>query len=184
MNRKEFLESACGWGLCSCAVFAQPAQAAEGDDAAATELGTLKWKLDFMTHRFAKLVAVMSETLDEATLAGLFEAMGRECAKGFKHEFEPFKGDPEGFLKSVQQKWVESATWDESTGTVHVVDRSTNCTCPFVDEQKMFGHFCHCTIGWQKEAYEAVLGKPVDVEVEESILRGSKRCVFCIKVKA
>ena len=183
MNRKEFLEAACAWGVCSCAVFSQSAQAEEQADATQAELGNLKWKLDFVTQRFAKLVALMNETLDESTLAGLFESMGRECAKGFKQEFEPFKGDPEGFLKSIQQKWVQSARWDESTGTVRVVDKAKHCTCAFVNEKIMSSQFCHCSVGWQKEAYETVLGRPVDVEIEESILKGHKRCVFCIKLQ-
>jgi predicted hydrocarbon binding protein len=37
-------------------------------------------------------------------------------------------------------------------------------------------------LGWQKQTYSAILGKPVEAELEESILRGSGRCVFRIQV--
>lgn len=183
MNRKEFLEAACAWGVCSCALFSKPAQGAEESDPAQAQIGQLKWKLDFVTKRFAKLVALLHETLDESTLAQIFESMGRACAKEFKHEFEPFKGNPSGFLESIQQKWVKSATWDQSAGTVRIIDKAKHCTCAFVDEKLTPGHFCHCTIGWQKQAYETVFGQPVSVELEESILRGGEKCVFCIRLK-
>jgi hypothetical protein len=42
--------------------------------------------------------------------------------------------------------------------------------------------FCNCTLGWQKEAYSAILGRPVEAELEESILRGGSRCVFRIRI--
>jgi hypothetical protein len=40
------------------------------------------------------------------------------------------------------------------------------------------GSFCDCTLGWQEEAYSEILGRPVKAELEESILRGGKRCVY------
>ena len=36
-------------------------------------------------------------------------------------------------------------------------------------------YFCDCSVGWQKEIYESVLGKTVDVVLKESVLRGGKR---------
>ena len=34
---------------------------------------------------------------------------------------------------------------------------------------------------WQKETYESIIGKPVEVTIEESVLRGGERCSFTIK---
>lgn len=41
---------------------------------------------------------------------------------------------------------------------------------------------CNCSLGWQKRTWETVLGKKVDVELVESVLRGGKRCVFRVRV--
>jgi predicted hydrocarbon binding protein len=41
----------------------------------------------------------------------------------------------------------------------------------------------NCILGWQKAAFSTVLGKPVTVEIEESVLRGGSRCSFRIGVK-
>ena len=40
--------------------------------------------------------------------------------------------------------------------------------------------FCTCTRGWNQYALSTVLGKPVTVELEESVLRGSTRCTHRI----
>jgi len=37
-------------------------------------------------------------------------------------------------------------------------------------------------LGWQVEAYSTILERPVTAELEESILRGGKRCVYRITV--
>jgi len=36
---------------------------------------------------------------------------------------------------------------------------------------------CHCTLGWNQRTWEALLERPVRVEVKESVLRGGKRCI-------
>jgi hypothetical protein len=42
--------------------------------------------------------------------------------------------------------------------------------------------FCDCTLGWQEAAYSTILGRPVRAELEESILRGGKKCIYRIRV--
>jgi hypothetical protein len=37
-------------------------------------------------------------------------------------------------------------------------------------------------LGWQKQTYSAILGKPVEAELEQSLLRGGSRCVYRIQV--
>jgi hypothetical protein len=71
---------------------------------------------------------------------------------------------------------------DAAAGTIRVFDRSTTCTCPLVDQRLTPRNFCDCTIGWQKEVYSAIVGRPVDAILEESILRGGKRYVFRIQI--
>ena len=63
---------------------------------------------------------------------------------------------------------------------IHDKKRET-CFCPFVNHKFTSIDFCNCSIGWQKETYESILGKPVEVNIEESVLRGGKRCSFTIK---
>jgi len=42
---------------------------------------------------------------------------------------------------------------------------------------------CECSLGWQKQAFSAVFGSPVEVEIKEPFLRGNPRCSFGIRVR-
>jgi hypothetical protein len=77
---------------------------------------------------------------------------------------------------------VEKAEYDDAKGTIRIVDKSPTCTCPLVRQNLTPPSFCDCTLGWQKEAYSAVVGRPVEATLEESILRGGKKCVFRIQI--
>jgi hypothetical protein len=51
-----------------------------------------------------------------------------------------------------------------------------------VDNKRTPASFCNCSVGYQREAFEAILGKPVQVSLKESKLGGSKRCVFEVRL--
>jgi len=38
--------------------------------------------------------------------------------------------------------------------------------------------YCLCSVGYVREMHERVLGRPVEVELADSVLRGGKRCRF------
>lgn len=42
--------------------------------------------------------------------------------------------------------------------------------------------YCHCSVGWYKQLFETALGRPVDVEITQSIICGAKTCEFVIHV--
>jgi predicted hydrocarbon binding protein len=42
--------------------------------------------------------------------------------------------------------------------------------------------WCNCSTGYQKEAFETIFGKEIEVSLKESKLSGSKRCVFEINL--
>ncbi len=180
MNRTEFIK--CTVGMCSCAALAflppESAQAKSGN----SETDALKWKLEAIHARFAKLISILNQNLDEPTKKRVFESLGRECAKQYSSLTDKYKGDIKGFLSYIQSQWVEKAEHDEMAGSIRITDKSRTCTCPFVQQGLTPGDFCSCTLGWQKETYSKILGKPVEAELEESLLRGGNRCVYRIRV--
>ncbi len=183
MKRAEFVKALCTFGACSCASFALWGQSsAQGEENPNPEIEELKWKLDFVRKRFAKLVGILDANLDERTRKNVFEGMGRECARMFMDLTGPYAGKPEAFLEEIKKRWAKETEYDKDAGTIRVVDRSDHCTCAFVDEKLTPSAFCDCTLGWQKETYAMILGEPVDAELEESVLRGGKRCVFRVQV--
>lgn len=59
------------------------------------------------------------------------------------------------------------------------------CTCPMVGELNANGNLgalCNCTCGHEKASWSVFFGKPVDVQIVESFLRGGKDCVIKIRV--
>ena len=179
MKRDEFIKAAIGFGVCTCAgTMLTPQGSALGKEKPEEAAEALRWKLDFMRKRFAKLVDILDANVDESTRKKIFESMGRECAKLFMDLTGKYKGQPEAFLEEIQKRWAGSASYDPAAGTIRVVDKSDHCTCAFVDEQLTPAAFCDCTLGWQKETYSMILGEPVDAVLESSILRGGKRCIF------
>jgi hypothetical protein len=182
VTRSEFLKC-CAAGVCSCVALISPELASA--ETSTSNVDQLQGQLEAARIRYAKLVSILEQNLDEATRKRIFDSLGRECARQFRSRtFDKYKGDLAGFLKSVEgpDGWAVKAEYDEKAGIIRVFDRGPHCSCPLVKEGLTSGAQCDCTLGWQRETYSAILGRAVDGTVEESILRGGKRCVFRMTV--
>jgi predicted ArsR family transcriptional regulator len=111
----------------------------------------------------------------------VLEKTGRECAKlgqlGVK-----FKGDPEGYMATARKAWGTDFQWNKEKGIITVSVPEGECGCPMVDNKRTPAFFCNCSVGYQKESFEAVFGRPVQASLKESKLGGSKRCVFEVRL--
>jgi predicted hydrocarbon binding protein len=59
------------------------------------------------------------------------------------------------------------------------------CLCPMAEAQaagKISPTYCLCSVGYVKEMHERILGRPVEVELVDSVLWGGKRCKFKMTV--
>ena len=179
MTRSDFVKC-CTAGMCSCAAAALPAavQAEPGN----AEVEQLQWKVDFAQKRFAKLVQIVNESLDEPAQRKVWESLGRDHGREYRGLAEKYKGNIPGFLEHISGQWVEKAEYDAAAGRIRIVDKSKTCTCPLVKLNVTPPAFCNCTLGWQKEVYSIVAGRPVEATLEESVLRGGTRCVFRISI--
>lgn len=187
MNRKDFLKNcavaACTTGLC-CGVKAE-AQASEDKSQACDpkELADVKGRSDAAQLRFSKLIEVLEARLPEQERKQVLHTLGGKCAATYKASLiDRYKGDIRGFLDEGRRNWMAEATYDEAKGSIRIVDKGPHCSCPMVKEGVTPPSFCDCTLGWQEAAYSEILGRPVKAELEESILRGGKKCIFRIRV--
>jgi predicted hydrocarbon binding protein len=193
MKRRELLNRACGMGMCSCAasvMFEDLSSGAQNDAAenkklreVQKELNSCKWWLEHGSKQLAKLWELLEQHLDDTKRREILEQLGRNCAKSLGWG-EKYKGNPEGFFKFMNQKQGETFTYDKEKGLITVVTRERECDCKLVNSKLTPAYFCHCSMGWQKQMYETILGKSVETELKESVLQGSKRCVFQIRIKA
>jgi len=180
MTRNDFLKSCTA--ACACgglAMIRPPASRAESEN---PDVEELKWKVGFAQKRFAALIQILEQNVDEPTRKKVLEGLGRDHSKDFRGLIDKYKGNLEGFLEDIRKRWVASAEYDAHKGTIRVVDKSPTCTCALVRQNLTPPSFCDCTLGWQKEVYSAIVGRPVEATLEESILRGGRRCVFRMQI--
>jgi hypothetical protein len=173
VDRKEFLKSVCSLGVCGCvAGLLDPREVL-----AATQADAPDQRLAFARYQVAKMAGFMAAGATAPACAEILQKTGRECAKlgqlGAK-----FKGDPEGYMATARKAWGTDFSWDKEKGVITVAVPEGECNCPLVDNKRTPAFFCNCSVGYQKESFEAVFGRPVQALLKESKLGGSKRCVF------
>lgn len=183
MNRNEFLKSACTAGFCACVgmkmLTVSPLQAEEENE----EVKKLQGQLDFIQKRFAKLLEIMNEQIETDVRDQMLESLGRECAKEYAGQFETYKNDLDGFLKKIENKWLDGIEYSDDRKSFTLIGKKTGeCFCPFAKKELTSVDFCNCSIGWQKQVYETISGKPVEATVTESVLGGGERCSYKISI--
>jgi predicted hydrocarbon binding protein len=184
MNRRDLIKQGCGMGLCACAgaaLLGEASEAAEGADDQGRQLQHLQWWQDHTKSQMAKLWELLEPHLDEKTRQEIIEQLGRNCAKRLGWA-KRFKRDLKGFFRQMKESQGEDLAYDEAHGIITVTSPERDCVCGLVNSKITPPYFCHCSVGWQKETYETILGKKVDVEITESVLHGGKRCVFRIQI--
>ncbi len=185
MNRVEFLKT-CAGGLCACAMIGAPA-VAETSTAAATAAPEPPkpedWRLQFIKRRYAKLLENLQGRVGDRTLNEILQQQGRYCASS-ADMIRKHQGDIDGFIADVTREWKQQITYDREKGVITAMGpEQKECFCPLIDGRYTPKSACDCSLGWTQYAYETVLGKKVDVELQESLLRGGKRCTFVIRIR-
>ena len=173
MDRKTFLKTVCGAGVCGCvASLVDPPEAL-----AAIPEQVPDQRLAFARYQVAKMIGFMATESNAPACAEILQNTGRECAKlgGLGARF---KGDPERYFATARKNWGTDFQWDKEKGRITVTVAEGECSCPLVDNKRTLPFFCNCSVGYQKESFEHVFGRPVKASLKESKLGGSKRCVF------
>lgn len=145
------------------------------------DLKTLRRKMEFIHVRFSKLITMLKNEMPPREMGALLEQLGRECSREFAPQYGKYQGDLEGFLEMCRRDWKMNCEHDpKAKRVVTYGEKNGKCFCPFVDESGMSPAFCDCSLGWQKETFGAVVGKPVKVEILSAVLRGGKSCDFAV----
>jgi hypothetical protein len=208
MDRKQFLgrslQLAAGIGLgCPCLGGAEektpaasgPAAAgscpkAAGDYAHAT---SFEQRVEFGKTWAARFMRVMDERLDEKTRQNLMEANGRACALGGYGPPDPAKvlsidQFVAGLVRHVgpenarREGDVVYFNYRGNPEGLRVADGY--CLCPLVEDgpAELSATFCHCSVGYVAYMFERNTGRPVRVELLESLRSGGKACRFAVHV--
>jgi hypothetical protein len=188
MDRKQFMCRTLELGLASCGAVALSAVAAASGEAAqaeADELAVARREAEFVRNWVSDLVDTMAEELPREAQLRLIAGCGRGCFR--RHEFkraiaEQGKGDVEKLVAAYKKNFE---VWRDG-GTVHVRygETSSRCYCPVVKDRPARADdlHCECTRSTHQSIFETVLGRPVKVEVTETLRRGGKTCHFVAHV--
>lgn len=176
MDRKNFIRSACRYGMCSCI----GTGLISNDNLYAAEKQTTDWKDKFIKYRFSKLIDILDSNLDEKSKNNILEKLGKECSlDGFAVNY---KNDPEGFFNEINNRWGETVTFDKVKGIIRIETPERDCVCPFIDSKVISESICQCSVGWQTQTYTTIFDKKVEAQCVESVIRGGKKCVFEVRI--
>jgi len=198
IKRKEFLAALGKTGACACAA-AAGMSAALAEQTAATKPGDktverAAKRMEFGDGWVRRFFEVLDKTLDEPARRKLMIANGRSCYAAYAGppKQKPAPDALERFKAWVAEKGKErgyaiegDAVTSEFTSSAETGQASPEsiCLCPMVEAQKagqISATYCLCSVGYVKESHERMLGRPVEVELVDSVLRGGKRCKFLL----
>lgn len=141
----------------------------------------------FLEGWLTDLLDAMQTELDEPTRIRLMAACGRGCflRHSFKQELAAQgQGNLENLIAALQNNFE---AWQADDG-VHIRygETSAHCYCPVLPERAGAPDelHCHCTRATHQTIFETALGRPVQVEILESLRRGGKTCHFLARVQA
>ncbi len=183
MDRKCFLRESLGIGLGSCiglALGGVPASAAS-PSSVEEDLARVTREKEFIARWLSDLLETMDAVLDEPTRVKVIEGCGRGCFRrhAFKRDIaEAGKADVDKLIEAYHsnfEAWREGDLVHIRFGAV-----STKCYCPVAQTQpaKPNDLHCECTKATHQAIFETALGRPIRVEILESLRRGGKTCHF------
>jgi hypothetical protein len=180
INRSQFLKN-CACGLCSCMTAGVMTSA---DSFAAESTPTEDWRLKFVKSRYAKLIDILSNHMNENELSDVLHDLGAYCSTT-DPKLQTYRGDVDGYCEHLKKTASgDEVNYDRKNGVIIMTSpERADCFCPLISLQNQTPKIvCNCSLGWQQHTWETILGKKVQVELKESVLRGGKRCIFQILV--
>ncbi len=117
----------------------------------------------------------------------IMEECGRKCCgQTYRKKARELMGESKS-LKEFIEKLNKAGL---GGGRLTFKDENTitggynHCYCGQVKQTKepLPRVYCYCSAGWYKQLFESALGRPVDVELVQSIVSGAHTCEFIIKL--
>jgi hypothetical protein len=123
--------------------------------------------------RFLESCGVSRSVIDEVHRRG-WGWPGRRVGNTIRVTKIPFEGTIEAFFAEPDPAKRRALNY---------------CHCPRVrdaleDGRRLPTTYCHCSAGFYKKNFEEILGRPVDVEVVQTVLSGDDVCSFAIRLPA
>jgi len=185
MDRKDFLKSACGLGVCSCmgvSLLANDKLSASVIQNIQTDKKTPLVPVD--TRQIQNVLSYIDSSVDESVKKSIFEKLGAEhlSDEGFTNWINNNKKNLKGFfdrINSNKDTYWEKIEYDPEASAIKITGKPVDrCACPYAQAENPPLSLCnHCCVGFQKAIFEMLLEKPViKVQIDDSYLFGGNRC--------
>jgi len=183
MNRKEFLQKSFQSGLGCCAFWALNRDTPASASPSPAEESQTQFEKEFVQNWLSDLLDTMDTVLDRETQVKLMEGCGRGCFRRFKLKqdiAQQGKGDLQKLIEAYKKNYE---IWQEGN-LVHIRygEVSNRCYCPAANYRpaKPRDVHCECTRATHQTIFETALGRPIKVEIAETLRRGGKTCHFLV----
>jgi len=146
-------------------------------------------QIDEKTIKWVNTVLTEISKIDSELGKEMLLECGIECSKAFglfqaaektRNEIED-KNNIDLLFNTFKEKHYNTPRLYKEGNTIFL--EYSECYCPMVKEGVNNPFLCNCTIGYTKGVYETLFGKPVDVNLLQSVLRGDKICKQTIIIK-
>lgn len=163
----------------------------EGSDGITEKTDNKKIAL-FVKKAMERLDAVV----DEEAKFKIMQNCGYECAKINKRALERFVarrrkfGTLDEFLEAEHKKPSVGTRLERQGNTVfqfytpQLYTKPVRCYCGLLNglpaNETVSLTYCHCSKGFVEKVWEAIMGRPVKVDLLQSVVHGDKECKFAI----
>jgi hypothetical protein len=185
MNRSEFIRTSAQLTCASCFALAfgsgasaadAPAPAAPPSAPADEALKQAQSDNAFINNWLTDLFEAIDTEVNPATQLKLLQACGRGCYR--RHQFKQDiaaagKGDPEKLIAAYRKNFGI-----EREGDLVHIRYGDHCFCPAARNRPARPNdlHCECTRATHQTVFETALGRPIRVELIETVRRGGKTC--------
>ena len=128
------------------------------------------------------VIGLMDQELKKEDLSRILEKCGRGCAFGCGMVEKIQKAglnpqDPDEVFQKLQSPDLFGTRISKGDDCFYTVVYD-HCFCPYVNDNiaETPASYCECTKGWTKQVFETAFGRPVEVEIEQTIIRGGEYC--------
>lgn len=181
-------------GAGASAMFAKPCLGADANGGSAFRGHSSEEKAEFAEGYVTRLFDVIDNQLDLREKDRLLKANGRACARNYIESSgrEIRTKSLEELVAALKRSGGERAARQygnvvhfQFTKNYQGLDAPEGtCLCPLAESKPegLSKTFCLCSVGYVQELFQTHLGRPVEVELLESVLGGGRHCRFRIEV--
>jgi len=111
MERKDFLKSACTYGLYGyVGVSFLTGSSAIANSESNQNDEKSDWRIDFLQSRYRDLIYILNDSLNKDSFIKVLKQLGAKCGEDFANKY---KNNPEGFFTFIKGLWADKVEYDK-----------------------------------------------------------------------